>query len=71
MNGSKRRGTVEVHALDDAGQQFGPVEYTLEPLAARNISVADLEAALGTGVGHWRIDVRSPMPVDAIAIIRE
>ena len=71
MNGSKRRGTVEVHALDDAGRQFGPVEYTLEPLAARNISVADLEATLGTGVGHWRIDVRSRLPVDAITIIRE
>ena len=71
-NYSTQGGTVEIHAVDDTGQRFGPVTIALDALAVVHFNSDDLEAgnaakgisgSLGDGVGDWRLEVRTSLAV--------
>ena len=71
-NYSTQGGTVEIHAVDDTGQRFGPVAIALDALAVVHFNSDDLEAgnaakgisgSLGDGVGDWRLEVRTSLAV--------
>ena len=74
-----RGGTVHIHAIDDAGQRFGPVSLTLDPLQTRHLNSQDLEngnpdkglsAGVGPGVGNWRLELDTTLAIEPLAYIR-
>ena len=71
-NYSSRGGTVEIHAVDDSGQRFGPVTMTLPAGAVAHFNSDDLErgnaakglsGGTGDGVGDWRLEVRTELEI--------
>ena len=72
-------GVVSLHAIDDAGQQFGPVALNLEAGRTVELSSGELEQGntakgltkgIGDGNGDWRIRLQSVAELDAVAYIR-
>ena len=79
INRSRHAGSVEIHAIDDSGQRFGPVTLSLPAGESKSFSSPDLErgnAALGLsggvgdGDGDWRLELRSDLATEARAYIR-
>ena len=79
INHSERAGTVSIHAIDDTGRRFGPVELALEAMQTRHFNSVDLEsgsaakglaAGVGDGTGNWRLELSSELSIEALAYIR-
>lgn len=80
INNSPRAGTVRIHAIDDAGERFGPITIDIGANAAVHFRSRDLEqgnterglsAGLGNGVGNWRLDLDSGgLRIRALAYVR-
>ena len=71
-NYSTRSGTVEMHAVDDNGQRYGPVTIALAAGAVVHFNSDDLEdgntakgmsGSVGDGVGDWRLEVRTDLEI--------
>ena len=70
---------MQIHAIDDTGQRFGPVALPLEAKATVQINTRDLEegnAALGipSGVGHgegnWRLEFDTELDIQPTSYSR-
>lgn len=79
INSSDRAGTVSIHAIDDSGERFGPIELPLEELATTHFNSTDLEegnpakglsGGVGNGDGDWRLELISDLDIEALAYIR-
>ncbi len=78
INRSNRDGTVSIHAIDEAGRRFGPVDLALRAGAARQFSSADLEwgnaakglPGIGAGHGDWRLELATDLDIGALSYVR-
>ena len=79
VNRSDTSGTVQVTAIDDEGDRFGPVTLTLGARQALNITSSDWElgnaakglpVGVGDGDGSWRLELATALTIDALAYIR-
>ena len=79
INHSYAPGEVRIHAIDDAGERFGPVTLSLGARQTRHFNSADLEegnpgkglsGGVGDGRGNWRLELRTELEIDALAYIR-
>ena len=66
-------------AIDEAGNRFGPARLSIDAGKAVHFSSEDLEngnagvglhPGLGDGVGAWRLELRSSLPIEAFAYMR-
>ena len=74
------QGTVTVHAIDDRGRAFGPVELTLAPWQTKPFNSIDLERGnpdkglvgrVGNGTGDWALALTTNLAsVRALAYVR-
>ena len=76
INHSDRSGMVHIHAIDDAGQRFGPVAVRLHANAARHLTSQDLEmgnprknlaTGIGSGHGDWRLTFDTVLDISALS----
>ena len=79
MNLSSRAGTIDIQGIDDTGRRFGPITMSVPARASRNLESGHLEngssahglsGGIGNGSGHWRVELRSELEIDALAFIR-
>lgn len=79
VNRSDRAGVVTIHATDDAGRRAGPVSLSLDAKAAVHLDSRDLErgnaakrlsGGVGSGAGHWRLELNTDLDLDALAYVR-
>ena len=79
INHSDRAGTVDIVAIDDAGERFGPVTLSLDALEAVNFDAVDLEegsmevnlsGGVGDGEGNWHLELDTTLDIEALAYIR-
>ena len=79
INHSERAGTVDIVAIDDAGERFGPVTLSLDALEAVNFDAVDLEegntevnlsGGVGDGEGNWHLELDTALDIEALAYIR-
>lgn len=79
VNRSDESGTVEIAAVDDTGERFGPVLLPLSAGEVRAFRSRDLEegapdrglsAGVGTGSGHWRLELDTGLDIAARAYAR-
>ena len=77
VNRSDRPGVVQLHAIDEAGVRFGPVELPMEPRAVRHVRSGDLEwgaadesLGIGAGQGDWRLELVTALDIAPLAYAR-
>ena len=79
INHSGVADNVSLTAIDDTGQEFGPVSLALAARQAIHFNSSDLELGnsskgLGTGIGQgqgdWRLRLVSPLSLEALAYVR-
>lgn len=79
INHSERAGTVTIHAVDDAGQRFGPVMLSLDANATRHFNSDDLRdgapekglsGSVGIGEGNWRLEFGTDLDIEPLAYTR-
>ena len=80
INHSERSGDVNIVAIDDVGQRFGPVQLSLNPLATGHFNSHDLEngnaekglsCCIGKGTGNWRLQLFTELDqIEPLAFIR-
>ena len=79
INHSERAGTVDIVAIDDTGERFGPVTLSLDALEAVNLEAVDLEegnmelnlsGGVGDGEGNWHLELDTTLDIEALAYIR-
>ena len=79
INHSDRDGTVQIHAIDDTGERFGPVTLTIEAKASRHFNSDDLESGnadkglsgeVGDGNGDWRLELETSLDIEPLAYLR-
>ena len=79
VNRSATSGTVQVNAIDDTGERFGPVTLTLGALQTVNITSSALErgnaavglpVGIGDGSGSWRLELATALAIEPLAYIR-
>ena len=78
-NRSDQSGTVEIAAIDDTGERFGPVSFSLNAGAVHAFTSRDLEEGaperglsdgVGDGTGHWRLELHTGLDIAARAYSR-
>ena len=78
-NRSEESGTVEVTAIDDTGERFGPVTLALgagevASFTSRHLEEGEAERGLSAGVGdgngHWRLELDTDLEITAQAYAR-
>ena len=78
-NRSGQSGTVRILAIDDTGEQFGPVTLSLDANETVNFNSRDLEqgneskglsAGVGDGSGYWRLILDTALNITPLAYIR-
>ena len=78
-NRSDESGSVEITAIDDTGERFGPVTLTLDAgevgsFTSRHLEEGEaqrsLPAGVGDGDGHWRLEIESDLDIAAQAYAR-
>ena len=78
-NHSDRAGTVEIHAIDDFGQRFGPITIDLAAKASVHFNSNDLESGnaakglsggVGDGEGDWRLELETSLHIEPLGYIR-
>ena len=79
INRSERAGTVRIHAVDDSGERFGPVDLSLGAMATAHLNSMDLEAGnpgrglsagIGDGEGDWRLELSTDLDIEPLAYAR-
>ena len=79
INRSDRDGMVTIHAIDDAGNRFGPVTLSLEAKKTRHFnsdSLRDGDASKGLsgpiadGEGSWRLELETDLDIEPLAYTR-
>ena len=79
LNGTDESGTVEIHAVDDAGARTGPATFTLNASAAVEFTATDLQSGnaslgltggIGTGVGDARLLIDTDLEIVPLAFVR-
>ena len=79
INHSDRAGTVQIHAIDDAGQRFGPISLHLGAKASVNFNSDDLESGnrakglsggVGDGDGDWRLELSGTLDIEPLTYLR-
>ena len=79
INRSERTGTVRIHAIDDEGRRFDPIELSLDAKQTRHFNSADLEdgnptkglsGGVGDGTGNWRLELETELDIEVLAYIR-
>ena len=79
INRSDESGTVRIHAIDDAGGRFGPIDLSLEPEETVHFNSRDLErgnaskglsGGVGSGSGHWRLELETVLDIKVLAYVR-
>lgn len=75
-NKSAQSANVTLQGTDDHGLRSGKVELTLPSYASRTLTAtelelgdADLNGALGNGIGAWRLEVTSDIPIEVMNLI--
>ena len=71
VNRSNTAGTVEIHAIDDDGERFGPVTLSLDAKQTRqfnsrsleNGAVSWLSGGVGEGRGHWWLELSTELDI--------
>ena len=79
INRSYASGEVAIHAVDDDGTRFGPVQLAMRPRQAVYFDSRDLEGGnaakgllggVGVGEGDWRLDLTSELDLMVLAYAR-
>ena len=79
INHSNEAGTVQIHAIDDSGQRFGPISLDLEAKASAHFNSGDLESGnegkglsdgVGDGDGDWRLELETTLDIEPLGYIR-
>lgn len=79
INESDASGTMTIHAVDDAGQRFGPVALELGAGQRIHFNSNHLEGGnaelgwaegIGDGEGHWRLELTSSLTLTVLAYVR-
>ena len=79
VNRSDESGTIEIAAIDDTGERFGPASLSLDTGAVSAFTSLDLEegaperglsAGVGDGSGHWRLEFDTGLDISARAYAR-
>ena len=79
INNSDRAGEVDITAIDDYGNSFGPISLSLEPRAAAHFNSGELEngnpvkglsGGVGNGRGNWRLELTTDLEIEHLAYIR-
>ena len=79
INNSFQSGTVQITAIDDTGERFGPVTLNLESEQTINFNSRDLESGnarkrlsrgVGDGSGSWRLILETALNITPLAYIR-
>ena len=78
INRSDRGGTVRIHAIDDFGQEAGPVTLNIAARATVHLDSTDLELSnpdkglsdgVGSGKGNWRLKLETSLDIEPLAYI--
>ena len=79
LNGTAEAGTVEIHAVDDAGTRTGPATFTLNASAAVEFTATDLQSGnvslgltggIGTATGDARLLIDTDLHIVPLAFVR-
>ena len=79
INRSDEAGTVQIHAIDDDGDRFGPIDLSLGRLATVQFNSMELEdgntgkglsGGIGDGTGDWRLELTTDLDIESLAYIR-
>ena len=79
VNRSEREGTVQIVAIDRAGERYGPLELALGAGETAHFNSEDLElgnaakglsGSTGAGDGDWRLELTSDLDIEALSYIR-
>ena len=78
INRSDRAGTVTIHGIDDSGERFGPVSFSLRAKQTKHLDSRQLEGGatlsggvgLGNGEGNWRLELETELDIVPLAYIR-
>ncbi len=84
INSSDHAGTIRIHAIDDAGKRFGPVDMEFAANQGRQFTSRQLErgdpriglsGGVGDGEGNWRLEIDTsiaspPLAIHALAYLR-
>ena len=79
INLSDRAGSVNIHAIDDTGQRFGPITWSIEANETTYFNSQDLERGnlskglsdgVGDGEGNWRLELDTPLDIQPLAYLR-
>lgn len=80
INRSATSGTVQITAIDDTGERFGPVTLTLGARRSVNITSGKLErgdsraglpVGIGNGIGSWRLELKTALTIEPLAYVRQ
>ena len=79
INRSAQAGNVQIHAIDDNGRRFDPVNLSIDDGASVNFNSRDLErgnsskglpSGIGNGTGNWRLELTTNLDIQPLAYIR-
>ena len=79
VNHSDWDGEVQITAIDDAGERFGPVTLALRAGRTVHFNSDDLELGnrakglprgVGSGQGDWRLELETSLNIEALAYVR-
>ncbi len=79
VNHSDWDGDVQITAIDDAGERFGPVTLALRAGRTVHFNSDDLELGnrakglprgVGSGQGDWRLELATSLNIEALAYVR-
>ena len=78
INTTEESGTVQIHAIDDAGERFGPASLSIGAGAVVHFASRDLEqgnaglglsSGVGNGEGNWRLELTTALDIQPLARI--
>ena len=79
INRSERDGTVTIYAIDDSGDEAGPVTLSLGAKQTAHFNSGELELGapnkglsgnVGSGEGNWRLKLETDLDIEPLAYIR-
>ena len=79
INRSERAGALRIHAIDDSGRRFGPLDLEMDANAALHFNSRELEegnadkglaGGVGDGEGNWRLELDTELEIEPFAYVR-
>ena len=79
INHADRTGDVQLTAINDNGNRFGPVALSINAKETVHLNSADVEngnaakgldAGVGSGSGDWRLELTSELDIEVLAYVR-